>query len=51
MKLVGIIAIIYALVGISGGPWGRCLSNNEITFIVLLIAIDLILLTDTSEKG
>lgn len=46
MKLVGIIAIIYALIGIFNGPWGRILSANELAFCVMLIVIDIILLTD-----
>ena len=46
MKLVGIIAIIYALIGILGGPWSRPLSANELAFCVMLMVVDVILLTD-----
>lgn len=46
MKLVGIIAIVYALIGILGGPWGRPLSAGELAFCTMLMVIDLILLTD-----
>ena len=46
MKLVGVIAIIYLLIGMLGGPWGRPLSARELAFCVMLMVVDAILLTD-----
>ena len=50
MKLVGAIALIYLLIGILGGPWGRPLSDGELAFCAMLMVVDAILLTDADEE-